>query len=94
MHWSRRCGICDRDAIRVSPKTELTQKSVTKKNPRCLCGDFSSVNCWDWTKAIALPRVPFARAVDLRPGQPWGLGRDALGLSHLTYETTRTFTLH
>jgi hypothetical protein len=52
------------------------------------------VDCWDWTKAIALPRVPLARAVDLRPGQPWGLGRDALGLSHLTYKTTGTFNLH
>jgi hypothetical protein len=52
------------------------------------------VDCWDWTKAIALPRVPLARAVDLRRGLTWGLGRDALGLSHLTYETTGIFTLH
>jgi hypothetical protein len=52
------------------------------------------VDCWDWTKAIALPRVPLARAVDLRKGLTWGLGRDALGLSHLTYETTGIFTLH
>jgi hypothetical protein len=43
------------------------------------------VICWDWTKAIALPRVPVTRPVEsFPPGQIWGLGRDALGLSHLT----------
>ncbi len=53
------------------------------------------VICWDWTKAIALPRVPVTRPVVSRPpGQIWGLGRDALGLSHLTYRTTGTFFLH
>ena len=51
------------------------------------------VNCWDWTKAIALPRVPMARR-NAAAGAYWGLGRDALGLSHLTYETTGTVILH
>jgi hypothetical protein len=52
------------------------------------------VDCWDWTKAIALPRVPVARRLMLPRGLTWGLGRDALGLSHLTYETTGIITLH
>jgi len=51
-----------------------------------------SVDCWDWTKAIALPRVPIVQvdpAVEATArGLAWGLGRDALGLSHLTYDTT------
>ena len=44
------------------------------------------VNCWDWTKAIALPRVPSVSdpAVECTAGDFRGLGRDALGLSHLT----------
>jgi len=52
------------------------------------------VNCWDWTKAIALPRVPIARRLMPPRGQTWGLGRDALGLSHLTYDTSGTINLH
>jgi hypothetical protein len=81
--------------LKGSGSTELAQKSGTKKNPRCLCGDSSSVNCWDWTKAIALPRVPLARRLILFPlGLTRGLGRDALGLSHLTCETTGTVNLH
>jgi len=57
------------------------------------------VICWDWTKAIALPRVPLARRLILFRGGLHGVdklsgGRDALGLSHLTYETTGTVYLH
>jgi hypothetical protein len=52
------------------------------------CPEPLPVNCWDWTKAIALPRVPDALQMTLRLIQPLGtfggLGRDALGLSHLT----------
>ena len=53
-----------------------------------------AVNCWDWTKAIALPRVPWNPAVDLVRRGLWGLGRDALGLSHLTYDASGTINLH
>lgn len=28
------------------------------RKPRRLCGVSLSVNCWDWTKAITLPRSP------------------------------------
>jgi len=42
------------------------------------------VICWDWTKAIALKAIARARRLNLPLGLTWGLGRDALGLSHLT----------
>jgi hypothetical protein len=69
-----------------SGATDLAQTLVNKKNPRCLRGDFSSVNCWDWTKATALPREPeSANDPALHTTGEFGsLGRDALGLSHLT----------
>jgi len=51
------------------------------------------VNCWDWTKATALPRSPGPCEFS-SPGLTGCLGRDALGLSHLTYETTGTIFLH
>jgi hypothetical protein len=75
-------------------KLDMAVCMIEKRKPRCLCGVFLSVNCWDWTKAIALPRVPRVPAVDFTAGQPWGLGRDALGLSHLTYDTSGTINLH
>src|SRR5579872_4440685 len=43
--------------------TKLAQIAVSKRKPRCLCGVLAPVNCWDWTKAIALPRVPETRPV-------------------------------
>jgi hypothetical protein len=51
------------------------------------------VICWDWTKAIALPRSPGPCDCS-SPGLTGCLGRDALGLSHLTYQTTGTVFLH
>ena len=42
------------------------------------------VICWDWTKAIAPEAIARARRLILPLGLTWGLGRDALGLSHLT----------
>jgi hypothetical protein len=53
----------------------------------------SPVICWDWTKAIALPRSPGPCDYS-SPGLTGCLGRDALGLSHLTYQTTGTIFLH
>jgi len=51
------------------------------------------VICWDWTKAIALQRVRLARRVEPL-GTYIGLGRDALGLSHLTLVATITVRFH
>ena len=40
------------------------------------------------TKALALKRLPVARRLVLDRDFYWGLGRDALGLSHLTLIVT------
>jgi hypothetical protein len=54
----------------------------------------AAVICWDWTKAIALPREPVARR-HFSPRVLSGvMGHDALGLSHLTYRTTGTINFH
>ena len=45
-------------------------------------------------EAFALSRVPEPLAANFRRGLIWGWGARASGLSHLTYETTRTFNLH
>jgi hypothetical protein len=123
-------------ATRISPQRNGGLGALPRPSP---------VICGYWTKAIALPRVPWhlpfrfvpchnrshaipakagspatnlvarygkspsraswpevlpkqschgAHAKASSPGQPWGLGRDALGLSHLTYQTTRRIFLH
>jgi hypothetical protein len=60
--------------LAISRSTELVQDPESIRKPRCLRGVFLSVNCWDWTKAIALPRVPRPRRLKIPRGQPWGLG--------------------
>jgi hypothetical protein len=66
-----------------------TKTATARKLPEPL-----PVICWDWTKAIALCDWPNGPAVDRRWGLYLGPGRDALGLSHLTYGTTATIGFH
>ena len=52
------------------------------------------VICWDWTGGLRAFASARALAEILRRGLIWGWGARASGLSHLTCETTGTFTLH
>src|ERR1035438_3516674 len=50
--------------------TKLAQNPNGHKKTRCLGGFSWSVDCWDWTKAIALPRVPEPCRKNLRLDLP------------------------
>jgi hypothetical protein len=81
--------LCGRERFFTSKAWWNTHKN---QNGLPLEGDRPPVNCWDWTKAIALPRVP------LRLTESSGLlgagARVASGLSHLMYKTTGTIRFH
>src|SRR5580692_13029576 len=52
------------------------------------------VDCWDWTRGHRASASALRSQRDTVPPGQNGLGRDALGLSHLTYDASGTINLH
>jgi len=58
---------------------------------RRMCGKIAVLlNASGTACEVKVPRSPAHASAP----ETWGLGRDALGLSHLTYQTTRTVFMH
>jgi len=76
------CG----DTRKAGPHGRQDIVAVLEKSPSCIPGQEGCITSESAVKSHAVELSP--------PGQIWGLGRDALGLSHLTYEMFRRICLH